>query len=141
MTPLYIYATLPVQSNIPALMSSSHNSSEDSLESTARSRSLQPTRSGGARSRGSARSQPPRDSEVNLIEEEARLRHEALYNKAMRLYAVLASLEERARMAEPIGWRPVLDPNVSMEDHVRRLQARVNREVWHLPPPSPPPAL
>src|SRR3954465_5605551 len=86
------------------LMSSSHNLSEDSLESTVCSRSLQPTRSGGARSRGSARSQPPRDLEVNLIEEEVRLQHEALYNKTMRLCVVLASPEESVRMAEPIGW-------------------------------------
>jgi hypothetical protein len=34
------------------------------------------------------------------------------------LYCILASEEERAAMAEPIGWRHVLDPNVSMEENV-----------------------
>jgi hypothetical protein len=32
----------------------------------------------------------------------------------MMPYYVLASEEERAALAEPIGWRPVLDTNVSM---------------------------
>jgi hypothetical protein len=50
-----------------------------------------------------------------------RWRHETLYNKAMILYCILASEEERVAMAEPIGWRPVLDPNVSMEGHVHIL--------------------
>uniref|UniRef100_A0ACD5UJQ2 Uncharacterized protein n=1 Tax=Avena sativa TaxID=4498 RepID=A0ACD5UJQ2_AVESA len=77
------------------------------------------------------------EAEVNRIEKEARLRHEALYNKAMRLYVVLASPEERARMADPIGWRPVLNPNVNMEEHVCRLQKRVNAELIEEAAPAP----
>jgi hypothetical protein len=50
--------------------------------------------------------------------------HEKLYHKAMLFYYLQAFKEERVRMEEPIGWRPVLDPNVPMEEHVRILQAR-----------------
>jgi hypothetical protein len=63
---------------------------------------------------------------VRVIEEEARWHHENLYNKAMTLYCVLASEKERAAMVKPIGWRPVLDTDVTMEEHVRILQAQVN---------------
>jgi hypothetical protein len=60
------------------------------------------------------------EAEVDVVVR-ARWRHEKFYNKAMILYCVLTSEEERAAMAEPIGWRPVLDPNVSMEGHVHIL--------------------
>jgi hypothetical protein len=62
--------------------------------------------------------------EETKVEVRARWRHEKLYNKAMIMYCILALEEERAAMAEPIGCRPVLDPNVSMEDHMRILQAQ-----------------
>jgi hypothetical protein len=81
---------------------------------------------------------------VRATEQEARWRHEKLYNKAMFLYCVLASEEERAAMAEPIGWRHVLDTGVTMEEHVCILQVRVNErflQQWpesSVPPPSPP---
>jgi hypothetical protein len=74
---------------------------------------------------------------VATIVQEARWRHEKLYNKAMLLYYVLASEEERAALAEPIGWRPMLDTDVTMEEHVRILQARVNErfpQQWLEPP-------
>jgi hypothetical protein len=61
------------------------------------------------------------EAEVAAIVREARWRHEKLYNKAMLLYCVLASEEDRAAMAEPIGWQPVLDTDVSMEEHMHIL--------------------
>jgi hypothetical protein len=51
----------------------------------------------------------------------------------MLFYYLQASEEERVRMEEPIGWRPVLDPNVPMEEHVRILQAWVNERFPTLP--------
>jgi hypothetical protein len=73
-----------------------------------------------------------RDTEVKLAvvaratEHEARWRHKKMYNRVMMLYCVLASEEKRAAMAEPIGWRPVMDTDVTMEEHMCILQARVN---------------
>jgi hypothetical protein len=55
---------------------------------------------------------------VSELEKE---RQEKLYHKAMLFYYLQASEEERVCMEEPIGWRPVLDPNVPMEVHVRIL--------------------
>jgi hypothetical protein len=70
---------------------------------------------------------------VSELEKE---RQEKLYHKAMLFYYLQASEEERVCMEEPIGWRPVLDPNVPMEVHVRILQARVNERFPTPPPPS-----
>jgi hypothetical protein len=107
---------------------------EGSMESIGRS-PPQGFRRGGVRWRGRpvpagarCRTQRMRDVEAQAetkAEVRARWRHEKLYNKAMILYCILASEEERAAMVEPIGWRPVLDPNVSMEDHVR-----ISRRRW-----------
>jgi hypothetical protein len=76
-----------------------------------------------------ARSRALRDAEAEVaaIIREARWCHEKLYKKDMLLSCVLASEEERAAMAEPIGWWPVLDTDVTMEEHVRVLQARVTK--------------
>jgi hypothetical protein len=63
---------------------------------------------------------------VRAMEHEARWHHKKMYNRVMMLYCVLASEEKRAAMAEPIGWRPVMDTDVTMEEHMRILQARVN---------------
>jgi hypothetical protein len=41
--------------------------------------------------------------EETKVEVRARWRHEKLYNKAMIMCCILASEEERAAMAEPIG--------------------------------------
>jgi hypothetical protein len=92
------------------------------------------------------RAQRERDAEAEsaAIVREARWRHEKLYNKAILLYCMLASEEERAAMAEPIGWQPVLDTDVTMEEHVHILQARVSEifpQQWPerpMEPPSPP---
>ncbi|KAK1602232.1 hypothetical protein QYE76_016841 [Lolium multiflorum] len=124
---------------------------EGSMESTGRSPPPAPARRGGVRWRGwsmpssaRCRTQCMRDVEAHAETEEeadavvrARWRHEKLYDKAMILCCVMASEEERATMAEPISWRPVLDPKVSMEDHVRILRAQVDAHASPMPQPSP----
>jgi hypothetical protein len=48
-----------------------------------------------------------------------------LYHKVMFLYYQLASTEEQIRMAEPIGWRPELPTNISLEEQLRILEGRL----------------
>jgi hypothetical protein len=72
--------------------------------------------------------------------EVARWRHKKLYKKAMLMYCVLSSEEERAAMVEPISWQPVLDTNVSMEEHVHVLQVCMH-ERFPQPLSEPPVAL
>ena len=113
------------------------------MESTGRSPT--PGR-GGPRWRGRRVPPPPcrslqdatewvRDAEESIAEEVARQRQEEmwrnqeLYDKVMLLHLVLASPEDRARMAEPIGWRPLLPTNISLEMQVSILEARLEARI------------
>jgi chaperonin cofactor prefoldin len=50
---------------------------------------------------------------------------ERLYNEVMKLRHLLASEEEKAAMAEPNGWRPLLPIDVSLEVQIRMLEEQV----------------
>ena len=47
----------------------------------------------------------------------------------MLLHLILASPEDRARMAEPIGWRPTLPTAVSLERQLKILEARLDARL------------
>jgi hypothetical protein len=48
-------------------------------------------------------------------------RQEKLHHKVMFMYLQLASPEEQIQMCEPIGWRPELPKNISLEEQLRIL--------------------
>jgi hypothetical protein len=125
---------------------------EGSLDSTARS--PPPTRRGallrGGRTcpairRGGAamcarevpeasRPGPSRVAPTDSLEAE---RQDKLYHKVMFLYYQLASPEEQIQMAEPIGWRPELPTNISLQEQLRILQARLDAKHPPAPPSAP----
>jgi hypothetical protein len=64
--------------------------------------------------------------EERAAEEQARWRYDKLHPKFMILYLYLVSEEERAAMAKPNGWWPPIPTNVSLEEHIHIMQARVD---------------
>ena len=68
----------------------------------------------------------------------AQERNQKLYDKVMLLHYILASEEDKERMAEPTGWRPLLPTNMSLEMQVRILQGKV--DAMNRRPSAPPSA-
>jgi hypothetical protein len=90
---------------------------------------------GGAREVSEAsRPGASRVAPTDLLEAE---RQDKLYHKVMFLYYQLASPEEQIRMAEPIGWRPELPTNISLQEQLRILQARLDAKHPPAPPSAP----
>jgi hypothetical protein len=103
-----------------------------------------PTRRGGDVARtghGGAREVPeasrPGPSRVAPTDSLEAERQDKLYHKVMFLYYQLASPEEQIRMAEPIGWRPELPMNISLQEQLRILQARLDAKHPPAPPSAP----
>jgi hypothetical protein len=88
---------------------------------------------------GGAREVPealrPGASRVALTDSLEAERQDKLYHKVMFLYYQLASPKEQIRMAKPIGWRPELPTNISLQEQMRILQARLDAK-HPLAPPS-----
>jgi hypothetical protein len=90
---------------------------------------------GGAREVPEAsRPGPSRVAPTDSLEAE---RQDKLYHKVMFLYLQLAPLKEQIKMCEPIGWRPELPRNISLEEQLRILQARLDAKLRPAPPSAP----
>jgi hypothetical protein len=64
-------------------------------------------------------------------------RQDKLYHKVMFLYLQMAPPEEQLKMCEPIGWRPELPKNISLEEQLCILQARLDAKHPPAPPSAP----
>jgi hypothetical protein len=64
-------------------------------------------------------------------------RQAKLYDKFLLFYYQLGSLEVQEAMAEPIGWRPEPDPNLSLEEQVRLMEEQLRAKLAPSAPPAP----
>jgi hypothetical protein len=68
----------------------------------------------------------PTPTEEDRAVEQAWWCYDKLYRKYMIMYCCLTSEEERAAMAGPTGWRPAIPTDVSLEEQIRTMQARLD---------------